>query len=547
MTAARATWSVLDTTFGDGSQFHACWQQWRNDPQRPAMLHYVGIQSAADHYPWPAEVARFCNGLGSGFHRILLDDGQVSLTLCIGPLQSMLAEQALQADTVLFDGSDAAWDKWALKALAKLCRRGTLLRASTPGTLPAALLEDAGFCLNTPAEPQAPTEYRYDPRWNLMHSRKSHGSATVSRCAVIGAGMAGASVAHVLALRGWAVSVLDACAEPAGGASGLPVGLVVPHVSVDDSPRSRMSRNGTRLMLLHAQRLLVEGLDWGHTGVMERRGAPEGDLWHPMAGWIKPARLVQEWLRHPAIAFVGNAPVRQLTHNEGVWTLHGDQGQLLAQAEHVVFANAYGCRKLLHSMASTVELEGDVLAKSDTWQELHGLLSYGMCPADPQRAANGMWPTGPVNGDGSFVPNIHTLQGLLWFAGSTFETQTAQVADIAEQHRANHARLASLLPEVGAALAPDFAAGTVQAWSATRCATHDRLPLVGPLQTNATPSLWINAGMGSRGLSFSALCAELLASQMHGEPLPVEAQLARGLDSMRARRQRRTTTETQTF
>jgi hypothetical protein len=34
---------------------------------------------------------------------------------------------------------------------------------------------------------------------------------------------------------------------------------------------------------------------------------------------------------------------------------------------------------------------------------------------------------------------------------------------------------------------------------------------------------------------------------MHGEPLPVEAQLARGLDSMRARRQRRTTTETQTF
>ncbi|HRA62378.1 MAG TPA: hypothetical protein PLY50_07120, partial [Burkholderiaceae bacterium] len=187
MTAARATWSVLDTAFGDGSQFTACWHEWRNDPQRAAMLHYVGIQSAADHYPWPAEVARFCNGLGSGFHRILLDDGQVSLTLCIGPLQSMLAEQALQADTVLFDGSDAAWDKWALKALAKLCRRGTLLRASTPGTLPAALLEDAGFCLNTPAEPQAPTEYRYDPRWNLKHTRKSHGSATVSRCAVIGA------------------------------------------------------------------------------------------------------------------------------------------------------------------------------------------------------------------------------------------------------------------------------------------------------------------------------------------------------------------------
>jgi tRNA 5-methylaminomethyl-2-thiouridine biosynthesis bifunctional protein len=351
-------------------------------------------------------------------------------------------------------------------------------------------------------------------------------------------------VAHALALRGWAVTVLDACVEPAGGASGLPVGLVVPHVSADDSPRSRMSRNGTRLMLQHAQRLLVEGQDWAHSGVMELRGAPQGDLWHPMAGWIKPARLVQEWLRHPAITFVGNAQVCRLVQSGDVWTLLGDQDQLLAQAEHVVFANAYGCRELLYRMAATVELEGDVLAKCDTWQELHGLLSYGNCPADPQRAANGLWPTGPVNGDGSFIPGIPTPQGPQWFAGSTFETQASHVADIAAQHRANHARLASLLPEVGAALAPDFAAGTVQAWSSTRCATHDRLPLVGPLQTNAAPRLWINAGMGSRGLSFSALCAELLASQIHGEPLPVEAQLARGLHAMRARRQRRTTTRT---
>jgi tRNA 5-methylaminomethyl-2-thiouridine biosynthesis bifunctional protein len=356
--------------------------------------------------------------------------------------------------------------------------------------------------------------------------------------------MAGAGVAHALALRGWAVTVLDACAEPAGGASGLPVGLVVPHVSADDSPRSRMSRNGTRLMLQHAQRLLIEGQDWACSGVMERRGAPEGDLWHPMAGWIKPARLVQEWLRHPGISFVGNARVRQLAYSEGFWTLHGDQGQPLAQAEHVVFANAYGCRELLHNVASNVELEGDVLAKSNTWHELHGLLSYGKCPADSQAPAGGMWPTGPVNGDGSFIPGIPTPQGPQWFAGSTFETQASHVADIAAQHRANYARLASLLSEVGAALAPDFSAGTVQAWSSTRCATHDRLPLVGPLQTNATPSLWINAGLGSRGLSFSALCAELLASQIHGEPLPVEAPLARGLHAMRARRQRRTTTQT---
>ena len=35
--------------------------------------------------------------------------------------------------------------------------------------------------------------------------------------------------------------------------------------------------------------------------------------------------------------------------------------------------------------------------------------------------------------------------------------------------------------------------------------------------------------MGSRGLSFAALCGELLAARLHGEPLPVEQRLADAL------------------
>jgi tRNA 5-methylaminomethyl-2-thiouridine biosynthesis bifunctional protein len=39
--------------------------------------------------------------------------------------------------------------------------------------------------------------------------------------------------------------------------------------------------------------------------------------------------------------------------------------------------------------------------------------------------------------------------------------------------------------------------------------------------------------MGSRGLTFAALCAELLAARFHAEPLPVEARLAEALDLAR--------------
>jgi tRNA 5-methylaminomethyl-2-thiouridine biosynthesis bifunctional protein len=44
--------------------------------------------------------------------------------------------------------------------------------------------------------------------------------------------------------------------------------------------------------------------------------------------------------------------------------------------------------------------------------------------------------------------------------------------------------------------------------------------------------------MGARGLSFSALCAELLVARLGGEPLPIESKLARLLATHRIQRSR---------
>ena len=85
-------------------------------------------------------------------------------------------------------------------------------------------------------------------------------------------------------------------------------------------------------------------------------------------------------------------------------------------------------------------------------------------------------------------------------------------------------------------LAPQFAGGLIKAWKGTRCVTADRLPMVGPLYQADNPTLWICAGMGSRGLSFSVLCAELLAARWGAEPLPLDAGLARSLNARRASR-----------
>jgi tRNA 5-methylaminomethyl-2-thiouridine biosynthesis bifunctional protein len=181
-----------------------------------------------------------------------------------------------------------------------------------------------------------------------------------------------------------------------------------------------------------------------------------------------------------------------------------------------------------------------MLPKLAAMQEVHGLLSHGPMATANGSLASQIFPRTPVNGSGSLIADIPTPRGKEWFAGSTFSPDTGHKSDVTAGHCANHARLCALLPAVGSALGDAFLNGRVSAWTGTRCVTHDRLPLVGPVQATVDCSLWISAGMGARGLSFSALCAELLAAQISAEPLPVEVSLVRSLHALRPRRQRKT-------
>jgi tRNA 5-methylaminomethyl-2-thiouridine biosynthesis bifunctional protein len=344
-----------------------------------------------------------------------------------------------------------------------------------------------------------------------------------------------------------------------------------------------MSRAGTRLTLQHANQLLVKGQDWQSGGVLElalaetgladveaevlSQSVPERDptgwarraqwegvpgLWHPHAAWIKPACLVQQWLSHPRIRFHGATTAHTLRRVEPQWLLQDAQGEHIASADIVVFANAHACAELVQSITLPpgVEWLPEALPKLQALQTLAGTLSMGPCPKPaalaPVAADSPRFPPFPVNGHGSFVSGVPTAHGLQWYAGSTFQTDPALHADLAQEHAINRGKLQALLPRVADALAPQFANQQVQAWQGTRCVSHDRLPLVGPLDAGPAPTLWLSAAMGARGLSFSALCAELLAAALGGEPLPVESALAKALDTRRPARKKRQPTAADT-
>jgi tRNA 5-methylaminomethyl-2-thiouridine biosynthesis bifunctional protein len=588
----KATWSILETRFDGGLGFLAAWHAWREDPRRPQMLHFVSITDAVPTFHEllasaavvNAELAALANelaphwfGLLPGFHRISFDNGRVTLTLCVGEVDAMLSEQRFAADSIfLHAGTPTAtekseWDEWRIKSLARSCRRGTRVAMTGANARLCANLSSSGFVLegihktNHPA--CALSKAEFNPHWVIKNTRGNRldQAAPVGTCAVIGAGLSGASVAAALARRGWQVTVLDRWREAAGGASGLPVGLAVPHVSIDDCVLSRPSRAGVRLVLEQARQLLCQGQDWDATGTLEERtdGSPglpanwpaEGRewshtaapslltgawrqsvpsdqpaLWHQQAAWLKPAQLVRAWLAIPGITFTGGAQVATIAQQGDKSELFDARGNLLASVNRVVFANAGDAVALLKRVQVDLPNVGVQTDKLPAMTAVHGQLSWAMHAASPSAA----FPPFPVNGSGSLIPQVPIDVGCAWFSGSSYQTDTQQVQIDEAHHGDNLERLRKLIPGLARSLAPQFSNGTVNAWRSIRCVSTDRLPLVGPLYVSDQPGLWICAGMGSRGLTFSTLCAELLAARWCGEPSPIEQSLARCLRALRA-------------
>ena len=525
MDAAQPQWRILDTGFGAGLDFLAALQAWRDNPARPRPLHYFSVVTPDARLASP--LAGRLQGLTPGVHRFLFEDGRVVLTLAVGDLQAALREQEFNADAVILQGGAA--DLATIKAVTRLCRTGTSLQASE-----ATAQEHLRTC-GWQVEPDA-LRATYLPRWTVRRLPRTEQQP--QHCVVVGAGLSGAAVAASLARRGWQVEVLDAAPHPAGGASSLPVGLLAPHQSPDDNLLSRLSRAGVRVTLQECALRLAAGEQWALSGALEVRGDDARALpslpglapwsceaagsdksaatlpqstqawWHANAAWVKPSALVQAWLAQPGVVFRGNTAVARIERDDAGWEVLDARGDVTARAPLVVIAAAHASAVLLGHRITTHPVRGQV--------------SWNVGNA-------GALPPFPVNGHGHFVPNVPTPEGIAWFSGSTYGRQDPDGSLRTEDDAANLQRIRELLPQVGEPLAADFTGGRVRSWAGVRCASPDRRPLVGEVE----PGLWVSTAMGSRGLTFAALCAELIAARLHAEPLPLPVRLAQALDVKR--------------
>ncbi|MGE5128642.1 MAG: bifunctional tRNA (5-methylaminomethyl-2-thiouridine)(34)-methyltransferase MnmD/FAD-dependent 5-carboxymethylaminomethyl-2-thiouridine(34) oxidoreductase MnmC, partial [Sphingomonadaceae bacterium] len=558
--AGRPVFTVLETGFGLGLNLLVTWAAWRADPQRCARLHFVSVEKhpfrGADlarlhaRYPELAPLAAELRAawplLVPGLHRLEFDGGRVVLTLAFADLGDALPQLRLAADAIYLDGFAPAknpgmWSPQALKALARRAAPGASAATWSAAGAVRSALEQAGFEVEKRAGFAAKRDMlvaRYAPRGGAAAPPVA---PPERRALVVGAGLAGAATCERLAARGWEVTLVERRREPAQEASGNHAGVFHPVATPDDSVLARLTRAGS-LYALSRWRALSSAA-WAPCGVLQLArdddedaaqqraldalGAPReyarhvtraeaselagaevasGGLWFGPAGWARPPDLVRAQIAHAAAEACFGIEVATLERDGETWSARDAAGTLIARAPVVVLANAADALRLAPSP--------DIALR-----RVRGQLTH--LPAERLRA-----PRLPLLRGGFVLPEV---DGLV-VAGASYDFEDPDPQPRAEGHAGNLERLERILPGAARGLDPAALDGRV----GFRAATRDRLPVVGAL----APGLYGAFAYGSRGLVWAALAAELLASLLEGEPLPLEGMLADALDPARFTRRR---------
>lgn len=603
--AGRDDVVVLDASFEQGQRFLRTWAGWRADPNRCRRLVYIalGIRggAAADDgaSSFPAEARRLNQAwpvITPGLHTLVFDEAeasQVTLLLGVGDLADLVPQLVARVDAFWLDGVAPAplasnGDEGWLSRLARLAAPGATAIASPHALNVLAGLAQSGFKPDiASAHHQAdPVCLRFTPHHTpppLAGGLWPTALAPAQRHAlVIGAGLAGCAATWALARQGWRITLIDAKAGPALGASGNPGGLFHSILHGEDGLHARAHRAAALrtaalvspwlaeqrfagacqglLRLDHgvqedtAQALTAYlGLPPEHVTWLDQAAAseaagmpvPHGGWLFQQGGWVDPGgyarALLEEGRRHAEVEFMPDSPVCRLerqAHGDHAWWQAIDaQGGLVAQAPVVVVAGAVDSSALI--------------------QTLPGIISLPMSPVRGQISQLPLQegikaPHLPVAGAGYVLP-VHGGQLLFGATSGVNDTEPGLRESDHFHNLAQAVQLGSLPALVSEALPPDI--GGRVGW---RAVTPDRLPYIGPLPLAALPTkvagqksprtdqarfvprlrdgqggVHVITGFGSRGITWAALAGELLASWVTGSPSPVEAALRDALDPAR--------------
>ncbi|HCR5077206.1 TPA: bifunctional tRNA (5-methylaminomethyl-2-thiouridine)(34)-methyltransferase MnmD/FAD-dependent 5-carboxymethylaminomethyl-2-thiouridine(34) oxidoreductase MnmC [Enterobacter hormaechei subsp. xiangfangensis] len=596
----RRLFVVAESGFGTGLNFLTLWQAF--DCFRAAYpeatlqrLHFISFEkfplTAHDlrlaHQRWP-KLAHWAEQLQTqwppaigGCHRLILDDGRVTLDLWLGDINDLTDKlddsMNQKVDAWFLDGFAPAknpdmWSPHLFSAMARLARPGATLATFTSAGFVRRGLQEAGFTMRKTKgfgrkRDMLVGVMEQDLAIPAQAPWFARRASTSREVAIVGGGIASALLSLALLHRGWQVTLYCADEAPATGASGNRQGALYPLLSAHDPALFQFFPAAfTFARRLYDSLPVAFDHDWcGVTQLgwdeksqqkitqMLSLGLPEdiahavtaqqvtettgvdtgcGGIQYPLGGWLCPAELTSA-----AIALgqsrgltVHYAHKVQSLSRTAHWKLRFADGKE-AQHASVVLANGHHITQFTQTASLPVYPVGGQVSHIPTAPQLSKLRQV-LC------YDGYLTPQNPSNG--------HHCIGASYHRGETDMHYSE-----ADQQQ-NRQRLVDSFPDASWAKEVDVSEG--QARCGVRCATRDHLPMAGNVPDyDATlevyqdladsketavsapvhPELFMLGGLGSRGLCSAPLLAEALAAQMSDEPVPLDRVTLAGLNPNR--------------
>ncbi|NVD06154.1 bifunctional tRNA (5-methylaminomethyl-2-thiouridine)(34)-methyltransferase MnmD/FAD-dependent 5-carboxymethylaminomethyl-2-thiouridine(34) oxidoreductase MnmC [Vibrio sp. JPW-9-11-11] len=586
---------IAETGFGTGLNFLAVWQ-WFNQfrlqhPDAPLKeLHFVSFEKyplnkndlEKAHQAWP-ELAEFAQKLQQYYpiavpecHRLVLDEGAITLDLWFGDIKQCLPkvpvpEQGL-VDAWFLDGfapskNPDMWSQTLFDGMAKLAKQACTCATFTAAGFVRRGLIEAGFEMSkvkgfgTKREMLAGALANKQSYTNIKPWFHRYASSSSHSIAIIGGGIASATLAKALRRRGKNVTLYCQDSQPAQGASGNRQGAVYPLLNGEHTGVSRVfapaflfarqfvdqaaqecefdhqwcgvtqlmwdDKSQTKLTKMlegDFDLQLLQHLDVQQTSATIGLPIDMESVHYPLGGWLCPAQLTQGIIdslnksEHFSVHY--QFKINQLTWDESQqrWTLSSDNQQFVHDS--VIVASGHQFAEFAQCADIPLgQVKGQVshVPTTSELSQLNTVLCYD----------GYMTPVNPNNGQ-------HCI-------GASYDRShiDTEFDPIAQQQ--NGERLTRCVPNQSWPRQVDTSSD--QSRQGIRCVSRDHLPFIGDVgdlnkiteqyqdlasQTAAKaqpvahyPNLFCLLGLGSRGLSSAPLAAEVLASQICADPLPL--------------------------
>ena len=391
---------------------------------------------------------------------------------------------------------------------------------------------------------------------------------------VIGGGIAGCSTAYALAKRGIAVTLIDRHAQLAQEASGNPLAMLYPKLSIKPNLQSIITTHGFYFTLELLQQLTnnarffngdffntcgqiqlafnaaekTKQAELGKEGywhknsdffkLVDRTEASAiagialktGGIFLPQAGWVNPQLLCAALSNHALIKLQTAQHVLAITpHQNGwpnSWKVQLKDAEI--QAEHVIVCNANDIKQFNYCTYSNI---------SASITPVRGQIDFFA----PNAASAHL--KSIICSDHHVSPAVDGMHSI----GTSYAANDTNPASSAADTQSNLNALRTISPEIYA----EINLNDVQSRVSWRSQTLDYRPLAGqlldetklranPPRYNANPAdlpwlhgLYVNAGHGSKGMITAPICGELVANLITKTPLPLAGKLASSMNPSR--------------